>query len=170
MDWDLPSKKTGVGPHFPSPGDLPNPGIKASSPTLQVHSSTAEQPGKFIFPLMLSDQPVHTQLLQSGPTLCNPMDRSPPGSCVRGILQARILSEWACLLQGIFPNHGLRPHLLHCRPSLCCWATRDAHDSSALLLNHRHSFTWITSKVPEQSPHSHSCLFHHTQSNQSEHL
>ena len=31
---------------------------------------------------------------QSCPTLCDPMDRSPPGSSVYGILQARIL-EWA---------------------------------------------------------------------------
>ena len=29
--------------------------------------------------------------LQSCPTLCNPMDCSPPGSSVHGILQARIL-------------------------------------------------------------------------------
>ena len=36
---------------------------------------------------------VHTKLLPSCPTLCNPMDRSPPGSFVHGILQARIL-EW----------------------------------------------------------------------------
>ena len=31
--------------------------------------------------------------LQSGPTLCNPIDGSPPGSSVPGILQARTL-EW----------------------------------------------------------------------------
>ena len=31
--------------------------------------------------------------LQSGPTLCDPMDGSPPGSPVPGILQARTL-EW----------------------------------------------------------------------------
>ena len=36
---------------------------------------------------------VHAKLLQSCPTLCNPMDYSPPGSSVHGILQARIL-EW----------------------------------------------------------------------------
>ena len=30
---------------------------------------------------------------QSGPTLCDPVDYSPPGSPVHGILQARIL-EW----------------------------------------------------------------------------
>ena len=34
-----------------------------------------------------------TKLLQSCPTLCDPTDGSPPGSPVRGILQARTL-EW----------------------------------------------------------------------------
>ena len=34
------------------------------------------------------------KLLQSCPTLCNPIDGSPPGSSVPGILQARTL-EWA---------------------------------------------------------------------------
>ena len=31
---------------FPSPGDLPNPGIKPRSPILQVDSLPAEPPGK----------------------------------------------------------------------------------------------------------------------------
>ena len=34
--------------------------------------------------------------LQSCPTLCNPIDRSPPGSTVPGILQARTL-EWVAI-------------------------------------------------------------------------
>ena len=33
---------------------------------------------------------------QSCPTLCDPMNRSPPGSSVHGILQARIL-EWVAI-------------------------------------------------------------------------
>ena len=33
---------------------------------------------------------------QSCPTLCDPMDHSPPGSPVHGILQARIL-EWVAI-------------------------------------------------------------------------
>ena len=33
---------------------------------------------------------LHAQLLQSCPTLCNPMNCSPPGSSVHGILLARI--------------------------------------------------------------------------------
>ena len=36
------------------------------------------------------------KLLQSCPTLCDPMDRSPPGSSVHGILQARTL-EWVAM-------------------------------------------------------------------------
>ena len=55
---------------------------------------------------------------ESCPTLCDPMDYSPPGSSVHGILQARIL-EWVVgshsLLQGIFPIQGSNPGLLHWR-------------------------------------------------------
>ena len=72
------------------------------------------------------DLPVYTgcacmyvQSLQSCPTLCNPTDCSPPGSSVRGILQARIL-EWVAMPSSreIFPNQGLNLcllYLLHCR-------------------------------------------------------
>ena len=41
--------------------------------------------------IMVSGPIVHTQSIQSCPTLCNPMDYSPAGSSVHGILQARIL-------------------------------------------------------------------------------
>ena len=40
---------------------------------------------------------VHAKLLQSCLTLCDPMDYSPPGSSVHGILQARI-PEWVARL------------------------------------------------------------------------
>ena len=43
-----------------------------------------------------------TKSLQSCPTLCDPMDGSPPGSPVPGILQARTL-EWAAIS---FSNGG----------------------------------------------------------------
>ena len=36
------------------------------------------------------------KLLQSCPTLCNPIDGSPPGSPVPGILQAKTL-EWGAI-------------------------------------------------------------------------
>ena len=39
---------------------------------------------------------MHGKPLQSCPTLCNPLNCSPPGSSVHGILQARIL-EWVAM-------------------------------------------------------------------------
>ena len=39
---------------------------------------------------------MHAKSLQSCPTLCDPMDCSPPDSSVHGILQARIL-EWVAM-------------------------------------------------------------------------
>ena len=44
-------------------------------------------------------------VLQSCPTLCNPMDCSPPGSSVHGILQARIL-KWVAIS---FPSRSSLP-------------------------------------------------------------
>ena len=40
---------------------------------------------------------MHARLLQSRQTLCDPLDCSPPGSSVHGILQARI-QEWVAML------------------------------------------------------------------------
>ena len=39
---------------------------------------------------------LNAKLLQLCPTLCNPMDGSPPGSSVHRILQARVL-EWVAI-------------------------------------------------------------------------
>ena len=43
---DFPSKNTGVGCHALLQGNLPKPGIKPRSPTLQADSSPSEPPGK----------------------------------------------------------------------------------------------------------------------------
>ena len=48
---------------------------------------------------------------QSCPTLCNPMDCSPPGSSVHGILQARILKWVACPPPGDLPDPGDWTHI-----------------------------------------------------------
>jgi len=75
---------------------------------------------------------------QSCPTLCNPMDCSPPGSSVHGILQARIL-EWVptpwekgshSFLQGIFPTQGSNLCLLHCRQILYCLSYQGSLDQT----------------------------------------
>ena len=43
-----------------------------------------------------SSMDVHAESLQSCPILCDTMNHSSPGSCVHGILQARIL-EWLAM-------------------------------------------------------------------------
>ena len=50
-----------------------------------------------------------SEVAQSCPTLCDPVDCSPPGSSVHGILQARIL-EWVALsFSRDLPNPGIEP-------------------------------------------------------------
>ena len=60
-----------------------------------------------------------SEVAQSCPTLCDPVDYSPPGSSIHGILQARIL-EWVAIFfsRGIFLTQGLNPGLTHCRQML----------------------------------------------------
>ena len=55
--------------------------------------------------------PLQMLHVQSCPTLCHPMECSPPGSSVHGIFQARKGCHF--LLQGIFPTQGLNPSILH---------------------------------------------------------
>ena len=39
---------------FPSPGDLPNPGIEPRSPALEADTLTSEPPGKMLFGVIMS--------------------------------------------------------------------------------------------------------------------
>ena len=118
---------------FPSPWDLPNPGIKPRSCTLQADSLPAELQGKpkntgvgslfllqqifptqesnwdllhcsrILYQLSYQGRPENsllllllTKSLQLCPTLCDPIDGSPPGSPIPGILQTRTL-EWVAI-------------------------------------------------------------------------
>ena len=56
---------------------------------------------------------------QSCPILCDPMDRSPPGSSVHGDLLSKNTGVGChALLQGIVPTRRLNPGLLRCRRTL----------------------------------------------------
>ena len=46
---------------------------------------------------------------QSRPALCNSIDCSPPGSCVHGILQARMLKTVTFPSPGDLPDPGMDP-------------------------------------------------------------
>ena len=75
---------------FPSPGDLPNPGIEPRSPSLQVDSLPSEPAWAHVAAVAAAKS------LQSCPTLCDSIDSSPPSSPVPGIPQARTL-EWVTI-------------------------------------------------------------------------
>ena len=64
---------------LPSPEDLPNPGIEPKTLALQADSLLSEPPGK---PKNTGVCAAAAKSLQSCPTLCDPIDGSPPGSRV----------------------------------------------------------------------------------------
>ena len=50
-----------------------------------------------------------SEVTQSCPTLSDPMDCSPPGSCIHGIFQARVLEWGAIAFSGIIPYDSAIP-------------------------------------------------------------
>ena len=55
---------------------------------------------------------IHPKSLQSSLSLCEPMDCSPPGCSVHGILQARIFEWLPISLSRDLPNLGIEPSSL----------------------------------------------------------
>ena len=67
--------------------------------------------------ISFSNACMHAKSLQSRPTLCDPMDSSPPGSSVHGILQARILEWFAISFSYILAKlsrQSLKPFSFNC--------------------------------------------------------
>ena len=78
-------------------------------------------------PFFLPSWSEEVKLLQSCPTLCDPIDCSLPGSSVQGILHPGKntgVGRSSSLLQGIFPTQGLNPGLPHCSRFFTFGATR----------------------------------------------
>ena len=105
----FPRQEYWSGLPFPSPGDLPDPGIKPTSlgpPALAGGFFTIEPAGEnhmYILSIYMGSLYlcVYIYLIvclidQSYLTLCYPLDCSPPDSSVHGILQTRIL-EWGAI-------------------------------------------------------------------------
>ena len=96
--------------------------------------------------------------LQLCPTLCDPIDGSPPGSPVLGILQARIL-EWVAISfpWGIFLTQGSNLHLLYLQEEslplsyLGSLKYRIATFKTILLLS-RFSHAWLCA-TPQMAAH-----------------
>ena len=90
--WVFPGKYTGVGSHALLHGIFLHPGSKLASPALAGRFFTTELPGKPNTCIAAAA----AKSLQSCPTLCDPIDGSPPGSAIPGILLARTM-EWVAI-------------------------------------------------------------------------
>ena len=55
---------------------------------------------------------LHTKWFRSCPTLCNPMDHSPPGSSVHGISRQGCWNGLPCPPPGHLPDPGIKPETL----------------------------------------------------------
>ena len=80
---------------FPSPGDLPDPGIKPGSPELQADALPSEPPLQF------------SSVAQSCPTLCDPMNHSTPGLPVHHQLPEFTQTHVHRVSDAIQPSHPL---------------------------------------------------------------
>ena len=89
MEFSRPEYWNGLP--FPSPGDLPDPGIEPRSPALQMDSLPQSHLGH---PQLFLES--ESEVSPSCLTLCDPMDCSLPGSSIHGIFQARVL-DWAAI-------------------------------------------------------------------------
>ena len=107
-----------TGLPFPSPGDLPHPGIELRSPTLQADALTSEPP------VCMLSKFSSVQLFETLWTIAHQALLSMEFS------RQEYWSEFHSLLQGISPTQGSNPSLLcllHCRQILYHWATGKAH-------------------------------------------
>ena len=124
---------------FPSPGDLPDPGMEPRSPSFQAESLPSEPPGKTNVVLCCA---VLCLVTQSCLTLCDPVDCSLPDSSVHWDSSVKNAGVGCyASLQGIFPTQGSNPALPHC--------SRILH-----LLSHQGSPSVVlgTHKLPPSQP------------------
>ena len=89
----FPRQEYWTGLPLPSLGDLSNPGMEPGSATLAGDSLPLSHQGS---PWNCYAVAAAAKSLQSYLTLCDPIDGSPPGSHIPGILQARTL-EWVAI-------------------------------------------------------------------------
>ena len=119
-----------TGLPFPSPGDLPDPGIEHGSPALQADFT--------IWATREGFEESQSEVAQLLPTLCDPTDCSLPASSIHGIFQARVL-EWAAISfcrGSSWPRDRTWVSLcLSLRQMLCCLSHQGFEGSS---VKHQH--------------------------------
>ena len=100
--------------------------------TVEMQSSVDMNPKGPVKLKVLPDKTVLCLVIQSCPTLCDPMDFSLPGSSVHGDFPGKNTGVGChALLQGIFTTKGSNPDLPHCKWILY----RLSHQGSPQLVN-----------------------------------
>ena len=98
LSMGFPRQEYWSGLPFPSPGDLPNPGIEPTFPTLTGEFFTTGSPTKCS---------CCCSVAQSCPTLCSPMDCSTPGFPVLNHLLEFAQTHVHWVGDAIQPSHPL---------------------------------------------------------------
>ena len=94
--WESLGRLLGVSPLEVSCKEIKPVNLKGNQPWLFIGRTDAEAPIQWPPDRKSQLIAAAAKSLQSCPTLCNPIDGSPPGSSVPGILQTRIL-EWVVI-------------------------------------------------------------------------
>ena len=111
--WNSPGLNTGAGSHSLFQRIFPSQGLNPGLPHCRQILYQVSHQGSL---RILESE---SEVAQSCPTLCDPMDCSLSGSSVHGIFQARVL-EWITISfsRGFFPTQEENPGLPHCRQTL----------------------------------------------------
>ena len=121
--WDFPGKNNGVGCHCLLPGSSwPRDRTWVSCIVGRLFTVWATREVKS------NQSESESEVAQSCPTLCDPVDCSPPGSSIHGILQARIL-EWVALIKGACKRGALS----QAREIRAIWRPRRTEHTVAVL-------------------------------------
>ena len=120
------------------------------------------KPDDFCQPSVLICKPLkvksESEVTQSCPTLCDPVDCSLPGFSIHGILQARIL-EWVTtsFSRGFSPPRGGTSVSCIGGRRFTLWATREDHRANVISIKISMAFFFsrkIHSKIPMESQES----------------
>ena len=157
----FPRREYWSGLPCPPPGDLSHPGTEPASPVscirrqILYHSTTWESQ-------LWTAAAAAAKSLQSCPTLCDPIDGSPPGSPVPGILQARAL-EWVAISFSKAWKWKVKVKSLSC--ARLCWRQESWWGLSVypfICLKHiikiQSSLSLVTRKLFFHPPNTPSCV------------
>ena len=106
---------------FPSPRDIPDPGIKLVSPTARalagrIFITVAPEKTRYIYIYIcvcvcvcVCVCEMKVLVAQSYPNFCDPMDYNPPGFSVHGDFSGRNTSRYSFPSLGDLPDPGIEP-------------------------------------------------------------